>query len=135
MTIQVDGQERLSLDEIAVLREIVQWRRTGGGEFVWASPAYRLADGKVFAWLWPRSQATCMKVGVTPDYLRVSFVWHKVASVAQAINLLVALGYLPERFSRAYRAGWEARAEATDADGALDLITWPEHVPAWGPAW
>lgn len=133
MTIQVDGHERLSLDEIALLREVVRWRRKSGGQFVWTSPAYHLGDGRVLAWLTPRSQATCMKVGVTPDYLRVAFVWHKVVSVAQAVNLLVALGYLPARFSESYRAGWDARADATDADGALDLITWPEFAPAWGP--
>lgn len=129
--------ERLTLDEIAVLREVVKWRLRSdvGADFDFSSPGYRLNGGRAFMWLKPGSQATCMKIGVTPKYSKAESVWHKVTSVTQALDLLVALGYLPARFSTAYRAGWDARADATDADGALDLITWPELAPAWGPTW
>lgn len=128
---------RLTLDEIAMLREVVKWRRRSdvGADFDFFYSRYLFNGGRVFMWLKPNSQATCMKVGITPHYGVVASVWHKVASVTQALDLLVALGYLPARFSTAYRAGWDARAEATDADGAIDLITWPELAPAWGPTW
>jgi hypothetical protein len=33
-------------------------------------------------------------------------------TVTEAVDLLVAVGFLPARFSSAYRAGWDARHEA-----------------------
>lgn len=131
----MEQRPRLSLDELAVLREVVKWRRRSdvGADFDFFSPSYRFNGGRAIMWLTPSSQATCMKVGVTPDYSRVQSVWHKVASVTQALDLLVALGYLPARFSTAYRAGWEASYEAGEIGGARTPYT--EAVPAWGPTW
>lgn len=135
MTSATEEQKRLSLDEISVLRELAKWRRRSdvGADFDFFSPAYRFNGGRTIMWLTPGSQATCMKVGVTPNYTGVQAVWHKVASVAQAIDLLVALGYLPARFSTAYRAGWDAYNEASEIGEAARPYT--EMMPAWGPTW
>lgn len=132
-----EAKQRMSLDEVALLRELVRWRRNHGVDYDFAGATLRLADGRTIAWNtysalhWPRAG----EVGVRDCRLR-PLTWHEVESVTQAVDVLVALGYLPARLSSAYRAGWDARAEATDSDGALDLITWPDLAPLDGrPAW
>ena len=107
----IETRRRMTANEMAVLREIVKWRRATGGEYLPMWSRYRLADGRSFAWLSLDSYATCMKVGVSSDITRVSYTWHRIASVQQGIDLLVALGYLPARFSTAYRAGWDIGRE------------------------
>lgn len=134
----------MTLDEMAVLRELARWRRSKGHDYVVGhglTPTYRLADGGAICWLGPKSQATCMKIGVTKDYGRIMLVWHRVESVAQALDMLVVLGYLPARFSTAYRAGWEAatvwRLDNSNGPTFKRLFHDPENIsfPAWEAPW
>lgn len=134
----------LTMDELAVLRELARWRRNHGHEYVSGhglTPIYRLTDGRAISWLGPQSQATCMKIGVTRDYHRDLFTWHRVDSIAEALDLLVTYGYLPPRFSSAYRAGWDARSsfETSHADPDIMAEMTGEEprpsFPAWRPAW
>jgi hypothetical protein len=110
---------RMTAVEIGLLREIVRWRRSHDGEYVYTWSRYRLIDGKSFAWLSVDSHATCMKIGVSPDFYREPFTWHRVRTIGEAVDLLVVLGYLPMRFSSAYRAGWDAsKAWHSEVDDA-----------------
>lgn len=134
----------MTLDELAVLRELARWRRNHGHEYVVGhglTPTYRLADGGAICWLGPRSHATCMKIGVTRDYGKVLLVWHRVESVSQALDLLAMLGYLPLRFSSVYRAGWEAAATwfvgDSDSERFKAMFHDPDNIsfPAGEVAW
>lgn len=134
-------KRRMTADEMAVLREIVKWRRATGGEYLPTWSRYRLADGRSFAWLSLDSYATCMKVGVCADIMRYQYTWHRIDSIQQGIDLLVALGYVPARFSSAYRAGWDARSsysvQHSDPEwlyrqsGDAPLPDFPAVEPAW----
>lgn len=117
----------MSVEDIALLREIARWCRGSGpwprvdyyarpkGDHSWSQRAdlpglpYQAGRG---AWV-------ALEVRDTDDpgdayavllYSKGSPVSDKieVRSVTQAVDLLVALGFLPQRFSSAYRAGWHA---------------------------
>lgn len=139
---------RLTLDEIALLREIVKWRRTKGtvfsltcgGRGFGGAPGFAewrdWTNGQSRSVAWDRpGESNFEQVGMSRDSRRQSYTYFAPESVGQTVDILVAYGFLPQRFSSAYRAGWEARADATDADGALDLVTWPDHAPAVPAAW
>jgi hypothetical protein len=53
---------------------------------------------------------------------RLGMADYFVASVAEAVDVLVALGILPAQFSTAYRAGWDAAL----GSGAK---RWPRRMP------
>jgi hypothetical protein len=97
----------MTVTEIALMREVVKWRRNHGVDF------YRWRTiGRFMEWT---DRATDRSVA---HDLGVSEVSHgsrqgihdriDVQSVTQAVDILVALSYLPPRFSSAYRAGWHA---------------------------
>ena len=69
----------------------------------WAVGKYRID--------WDRSDPEMLDVVHTADrnrpYIRTTRRL-PVASIAEAVDLLVALGIVPVRFSTAYRAGWDA---------------------------
>lgn len=102
-------ERRMTADEFETLKELVRWRRNHGVDFDFRSATLRLGDGRTIAWNtesalhWPRAA----EIGVNPVRHR-PLMWHEVESVTQAIDTLVALGYLPVRFSSAYRYGWDA---------------------------
>lgn len=141
---------RMTLDEIAVMREVVKWRKANGVEFFlnarkpfvaqgWASwSCHKTINGRLHKRevTWDRSQP---EIGEVSDYHAHSFRWHEVGSVQQAIDVLVVYGYLPSRFSSAYRAGWWgrdsfSRSEA-DPDRDHDFYGDDERFPAVPAAW
>lgn len=109
---------RMSVDEIALMREIVRWRRgrtlakpyssradyfrhrwhTIGGD--WADVAYEIPAVDDY------SDAYAVLYYLRGRYS--SYAKIEVRTVTQAVDVLVALGYLPLRFSSGYRAGWHA---------------------------
>lgn len=118
---------RMSVDEIALMREIVRWRRgrtlarpySSRAEFYrrrwhvigddWAEAAYEIpaVDDPEDAY-------------ATLFYSRGRYSSYaiEVRTVTQAVDVLVALGYLPLRFSSGYRAGWHASQVWHDDDEA-----------------
>lgn len=115
--------QRMTVAEIRLLRAIAQWRRAERVDFFLWSGAGGVKHGYL-SWDGPmpgewRGSVTFSRdepgrIGVTRDYRRQSYQWHEVASVGEAVDLLVALGYLPARFSSAYSAGWIAGREDMD---------------------
>jgi hypothetical protein len=98
--------QRMTVREIALMREIVKWRKANGVDFWRARPPI----GRFIEWT-SREHAVAHDIGDqqmgygTPRDL---FQWVDVETLTQAVDLLVALGYLPARFSTAYRTGWDA---------------------------
>jgi hypothetical protein len=139
----------LTTEEIGLLREIARWRRANGVSFFQWRPG--VGFGVFSEWKKYVNRDESVNVSYEPDrsggeekrprllvarnYYRDELQVLPVSTITEAVDVLVALGYLPARFSSAYRAGWEARADATDADGSLDLLTWPELAPAVESAW
>lgn len=96
------------------------------------TPAERTLLREVFRWAiregiqqgtharWTRRGPVEQRWGVSLDFDRLYLtVWrgrctgrdYLVTSIAEAVDVLVALGVLPPPFSTAYRAGWEAAHE------------------------
>jgi hypothetical protein len=124
-------KRRMTAAEIGLLKEIVRWRRSHDGEYVYTWSRYRLIDGKSIAWLRVDSHATCMKIGVSADFYREPFTWHRVRTIGEAVDLLVALGYLPMRFSSAYRAGYDiGRQHSNVGPGNIAPEIYLSEVPA-----
>ena len=105
----IDTKPRMTVAEIALMREIVRWRRNNGVRYrhlihTWdgghgaKAPAVHVSVAGETMGVW-RPHA---------DDLRSHWTYLWVESFTQAVDLLVALGYLPPRFSSAYRAGWHA---------------------------
>jgi hypothetical protein len=134
-TTDPDLRPRMTVAEIALMREIVKWRR-GHADIdynpLWSQ--YRTNDGGVVAWVALDADNDYPMVGVSPNYYgypqNTPMEWHRVHSFTEAVDLLVALGYLPARFSTAYRAGYEAGcavgASATSMAEAEALAPLPE---------
>ena len=103
-----DTKPRMTVAEIALMREIVKWRKANRYTYLPDRSRYRHRDTwRSVGWVALDSDMP-PAVGVSPDYKQVIFDWHRVTSFTEAVDLLVALGYLPQRFSSAYRAGWHA---------------------------
>jgi hypothetical protein len=143
---------RLTVDEIAVLREIVKWRRNHDvdfwrahgnlGRFAQWSEVGR--DGRQVSIDFLRGDDGLyaeMTIGRKREFggMKVNDRW----TVAQGIDVLVSLGYLPPRFSSAYRAGWDASAlwhdPKVDEKGEAFRRTFhdPHNIgfPALEPTW
>lgn len=122
--ITMTGDERLLL---AALR---RWLRENKAYPTCWGTGYRLADGRQIEWettgarRWPHFA----EVGVHPDSHR-PLTWHEVQSVTQAVDVLVALGYLPVWFSSAYRAGWDSAIECRTL--GMDAAAHPAVSPTW----
>jgi hypothetical protein len=135
---------KLMADEIAVLREIARWRRNHDihywrargilGRFVQWSEIGR--DGRqvsIDLYRGDDGPYVEMTIGNKREFggLKVG----ERQTVTQAIDVLAALGYLPPRFSSAYRSGWDARSAW---DGAPIRLTGDDGqllVPAVESAW
>lgn len=95
---------RMSVAEIALMREIVRWRKAHGWLYqFWGARWVESRSGRAVTY-----ESGDGEVGVTPNYHIRNYRWYPVESVTQAVDVLVAFGYLPARFSSAYRAGWDA---------------------------
>lgn len=118
----------MTADEIALMREIVRWRKNHDVDF-WR--ARRI--GRFIEW---KHRASNRSVAHDLNDPEVSYGpangTHdriEVTSVTQAVDVLVALGYLPARFSSAYAEGWYARWGEPDDNGWTD-----EQYAAVAPA-
>lgn len=126
----------LSPADFALMRAIVRWRREQesatdriefsthrgwGGYLTWEFASRPLRGGD------KRQLAVEVAYDGSDDFPRqlrmvvsrrdlcdqsVQEVEIEPASVREAVDLLVAFGFLPARFSSAYRAGWDARHDA-----------------------
>jgi hypothetical protein len=143
-----EDEERVPLSEqdIALLREIARWRQANGvNYFQWrpgvgfgAFTEWYRREGKRRADVSydPRSRT----VTVTRDYYgdgRLPVL--PTGTVTETIDCLVALDYLPSRFSSAYRRGWDARlnVDATARElGEWDALHYAsDKLPAVKAAW
>jgi hypothetical protein len=90
-------------EDIALLRAIVKWRKADGVEYIAAMAEYRRTRGYAVTWDYTNGS----EIGftrITGSPIR----WFAVRSVTEAIDLIVTFGFLPARFSSAYRRGWDA---------------------------
>lgn len=93
--------------ERSLLLAVFRWARAEGG-LVYGLPTRWSCGGPIdqrwgvsWSWDFERERLTVWRGRITArDY------W--VLSIAEAVDVLVALGILPPRFSTAYRAGWGA---------------------------
>ena len=95
----------LTTAEIRLYREIVWWCRNHGvtrRHHSWGFMWREIGGG--------RRVAFDKRGGViaTAKTLDDSYRWHEITTLTQAVDVLVAYGYLPPRFSSAYGAGWDA---------------------------
>lgn len=137
-----DEVRRLTVNEIALLREIARWRRNHGVNFFQWRPSvgfgaftewYRYDDRKRRTVSYEPDGA---RVLVDHDYYGNSELRElPVRTVAEAVDCLVALGFLPRRFSSAYGQGWHAAGvwespalHVDDPDEFARLFHDPENV-------
>jgi hypothetical protein len=100
-----ETKPRMTVREIALMREIVKWRRANGWIYLHpAAPWVESESGRAV------SLTEDGDIGITDDYHRAQYEWYRAHSVTEAVDLLAALGYLPARFSSAWWAGWNAAA-------------------------
>jgi hypothetical protein len=103
-----NARPRLTDREIALMREIVKWRKANGVHYRGPSKI-----GQFIEWV-GQEQAVCFEIldseiGWGPIG-QIYGPWIAVGSVTEAVDLLVALGFLPARFSTVYASGWNARS-------------------------
>jgi hypothetical protein len=97
--------------ERSLLLALFRWARAEGGLEYGRSSWWGNRTG-------PRAQWWNVDYDVGDEYLTVWYGTmpkakpYYVASVTQAVDLVVALGIAPPRFSTAYRAGWDAHIDA-----------------------
>lgn len=109
---KTETERRMTAEEFLLLLRLRRWLgEIRAARTTWGD-GMRLPDGRQIEWRtemarrWPRHA----EVGVHPDR-HSPLSWCEVASVTQAVDVLVALGYLPVRFSSAYARGWNAGRE------------------------
>lgn len=112
---ETEDRPRMSVAEIALMREIIAWRKTHGWQrSAWEGAWIEMATGRRVA-----ADPSASEVGVSAGRYD-SYRWHCVENVTQAVDLLATFGYLPARFSSAYRAGWHAAQVWYDGDPDAD---------------
>lgn len=132
--------------DVHLLREIARWRRAQGVSFFqWrrtgrnfgAFTEWDKHEGKrrINVSYEPGGESRYPCLFVTSDYKRESVQELPVTTVTEAVDVLVALGFLPARFSSAYQSGWDARSAW---DGTPIRLTGDDGqllVPAVEPTW
>lgn len=113
----------MSVQEIALLKEVARWRRANDVRYFQWRPG--VGFGVFTEWKKDVDRKTQINVSYEPDrsgeeelrprllvtrdyYGGDEFQVLPVTTIEQAIDVLVALGFLPPRFSSAYLAGWRA---------------------------
>lgn len=117
------SQAKLTTDEIALLREVFRWARNHDvTRTAWRDAWRQGLNGKMAC----RDENV---IGWAPD-LYTDYHWLAVDTITQAVDVLVAVGYLPQRFSSAYRSGWNALAVWRGSDRAefCRLFHDPENI-------
>jgi hypothetical protein len=140
----------LTVDEIALLREVARWRRSHGAKLIYnltqrGPVGIEKESSEAVTWLPSRIDAYGRsEIGWCEFYDLMPWIWYRVRTVTQAVDVLAAIGFLPPRFSSAYRAGWDASTVWHDADEChipsdefKRLFHDPENVsfPASNPTW
>lgn len=140
-----DEVRTMTADEIGLMREIVKWRRNHGVTYWRArNPIGRFCQWKDDGDRWSR-RSVGHDLGDPYVSAGAAYSAHDirvpVQSVTQAVDVLVALGYLPARFSSAYRAGWDSSTlwHDPDVDPAAFRKAfhdpWNISLPALDPTW
>lgn len=146
----------LTPDEISLLREIARWRRNHKVSYFQWRPRQGLAV--MTEWKKYDENGLVVNVMYEPDRTHIDDPAPSVAAtrnyygsepfrelpgrtVTETVDCLAALGYLPARFSSAYRAGWESAMVWEKCDthdlvfrqkfGDPDNISFPAVEPAW----
>jgi hypothetical protein len=121
----------MTVAEIALMREIVKWRRNHGVDFWRARRIGRFIEWKCFG----KNQSVAHDLGdaeISHGSLHGVHDRIDVQTVMQAVDILAALGYLPARFSSSYRAGWDAsyiwEHAGTEYDEFRRMFQDPENI-------
>jgi hypothetical protein len=130
--------------DVHLLREIARWRRNGGQwtYFQWR-PGRNFgaftewsrfeSDRNVKVSYDPGSESRFPGLTVTIDYRCEPVKELPVRTVTEAVDVLVALGFLPARFSSAYRVGWDKANGFAQARAAHRWVS-PTDYTACAPA-
>lgn len=123
-----DERPVMTVKDVALMRQIVAWRKANEIEFVkrrvYGAPYWIDTFGRTG----PRRRSVTVDVKhysadyeLTPIGLdsrdHALFTWLPAASFRQVVDVLVAYGYLPVRFSSAYTAGAETGREDIEHPG------------------
>lgn len=133
---ETETKPRMSVAEVALMRAIVLYRRVGG-------PINPRADFYRRRWhvIGGEWLDVAYDIQATDDpedgyaivlYSRgryASYEKAEVRTVTQAVDLLVTFGYLPQRFSSAYAAGWHAASVWYDPKPESDELGRLFHDP------
>jgi len=125
----------LTVNEIALMRAVVQYRRE-------LAPHFPRADFYRRKWDMPNFRSVYFDMPAVDDWADAYAVlgfrsgrWEpsremEVRTVTEAVDLAVVFGYLPARFSSAYRAGWDAAHSVTGTAEHLVESAEMELLPA-----
>jgi hypothetical protein len=129
LTVDTETEPRMTVEDIALMREIVRWRRGSGAERASTHYVYRDSDHAQVTWQ-TGARGAQPEIAFSRDFR--PYEWHTVHSFREAVDLIVALGYLPQRFSSAYREGYEMGGLNCWADrfGRPDPEAYVGRVPA-----
>lgn len=138
---------RLTVDEIGVMREIIAWCKESNVYETYCARweavseiAYRPHSTRGRAVDFNQKYDNGASVAFAGEY---SHTWKPLPArtFTEAVDMLVALGFLPPRFSSAYQAGWGmgirfAELVVRRSDPAeMDLIAAKASMPAGSPVW
>jgi len=98
-----------TVEEVALLRAVVHWRRAAGVDLLSWMPGYRTAEGPVVYYDTAEGEIGIGSAGVgaVPKWYSV----YPVHSLADAVDLLVWRRFLPDQFSTSYKRGYYAGAQ------------------------
>lgn len=129
----------ISVADIALMRQLIAWRKSAGVELrpergAWVDMTKPFRGGqRTITWAdrdqWPNGDG---EVGFASDYVTEQITWVRVSSLTEAVDILAAKGYVPVRFSSAYKAGWEAGEEDAEhgSDHGKFMAVAPAHTIA-----
>lgn len=119
----------MTADEVALMRALVVWRRANGVTFNFYRARWSAPDGRSVTMNPAEAGDIWGEVGVSAGALD-PHRWLKVADLSEAVDVLVAVGYLPAKFSSAYRLGWQSARLATVTPAVFFDVTVAALVPA-----
>jgi hypothetical protein len=152
VTDEDEQPQRMTVDEIAVLREVARWRRNHDVAFFQWRPGVGFGPFTEWrAWLNDDAAGQRRRVSVvyTPTDSVVEVVRHNgkegfqlipCRTVTEAVDMIVALGLLPPRFSSAYLKGWQMLLTFSTlsehfATGEERERAFGQAIPAWPVPW